>query len=581
MKTPKAPTIITRFLTPAIAAAILLFAPPAFAQQASLSLEDSDLALCFGQKTAWGLTKSVDSVTGTPGNQTVSWTVTATQGATTGPQLLVSGYLTVNNGGSADATIGNIVVNLQQRKNIGTAAKPRWVWVSVSANVADATHGDAATSAGIVAKASQEVPAYSDGTYTVSGARGTFTENAASGSLQLLDLAANDLWAITPQQTIPPGQAVPLVFTAHFDASQLELAEGTPLRAEVIVTFGNAGSRGGGGASAAKIDINGNGTIDADEAWVRSVTTRLTENVPALEPCHAEVTLADPGVTATGTVTFGAVTMDGLPTEPVSETTSFTVTATGVNGGLSGGTIANTATLTAEGSEVALLVGERDATDPITGLPTKVPVYHTFLCCEPLHLTASASAQIGQGGGFQPGDYCSFSQGGLGGQGAPFLLLASKFPALFPAGVEIGLPGDSGFSMKFSSSLAVQDYLPAGGTPDKLTADLLDPTSSSAGVFGGQVLALKLNLALSDSGATPPGLGELHYRHPGDALHGYTVRQILAAAETALGGGPLPTGYTYSSLSTLCDHLNLSWHVETPQGCGPSAWALLYLSNNP
>ena len=578
MITPTA--FITRFITPAVAAAIILLAPPASAQQASLSLENSDLALCFGQKTSWGLTKSVDSVTGAPGNQTVSWTVTATKGATSGAQLLVSGYVTVKNGGSAPATIGNIVVNLQQSTDVGTPAKPKLIWASVSAAVADATSGDAATTANIVAKASAEVPAYSGGAYTVSGPRGTFTENTASGPLQLLDLQSNDLWAITPQQTIQAGQSVDLVFTARFDATQLNLGEGTPLRAEVIVTFGNAGTRGNGGASAANLDINGNGTIDADEAWVRAVPTRITENVPPFEACHAAVTLADPGVGATGTVTFGDVTVDGLPVEPVTATTSFTVTASDVDGGASGGSIANTATLTAEGSEVSLLVGTRTVTDPITGLPLQEPVYYTFFCCPPLSLTASAGAQIGGGGGFQPGDYCSFSQGGLGGRGAPFLLLASQFADLFPNGFEVGIPG-GGFSMQFSSALAVQDYLPAGGTPGKLTTDLLDPTSSSSGVFGGQVLALKLNIALSDSGATPPALGGLYYRNPGDALHGYTVRQILAAAETALGGGALPTGYTYADLSTLCDNLNLSWHNVTTEGCEPSAWALLYLGDNP
>jgi hypothetical protein len=127
----------------------------------------------------------------------------------------------------------------------------------------------------------------------------------------------------------------------------------------------------------------------------------------------------------------------------------------------------------------------------------------------------------------------------------------------------------------------VQDYLPAGGTPGRLTIDLVDPQSSSAGVFGGQVLALKLNIALSDGGATPPGLGDLYYINPGDTLHGLTVRQILAAAETALGGGPRPAGYSYAALSTLCDSLNLSWHDMTTEGCVPSAWALLYLGETP
>jgi len=564
----------------AIAAA---WQPPAtFAQQASLSLQNSDAALCFGRTTAWSLGKSVDGVTGPAGNQTVTWTVTATKGAVSNNQLLVSGFVTVTNGGSANATIGNIVVNLQRSKNVGTPSKPKWVWASISADVADATSGDSATTANIVAKASQEVPAYSGGIYTITGSRGKFTENAASGPLQLLDIDANDIWAITPQQVIPPGQSVNLVFKAKFDAALLGITAGTSLRSEVIVTFGNAGSRGGNnGASAENIDANGNGSIDTDERWVRSVVTRLTENVPAFEECHGEVTLADEGITTSGDVRYANFFTTGLPTTPVSSTTSFTVTAEGVDGGANGGTISNTATLTAEGSEVSLLVGYRTVTDPITGLPTQAPVYYTFYCCEPLRLSASATAQIDDPGGFQPGDYCSFSQGGLGGSGTPFLLLASQFAALFPGGVEVGIPGNPGLTMRFTSALAVQDYLPAGGTPGRLTVDLVDPSSSSAGVFGGQVLALKLNIALSDGGATPPGLGDLYYINPGDTLHGLTVRQILAAAETALGGGPRPAGYSYAMLSTLCDNLNLSWDTVTEDGCIPSGWAMIYLSKTP
>jgi hypothetical protein len=561
-----------------LSAAILLSSVPAQAQQASLTLNNSDLALCYGNITSWSLTKTVDSVTGPKGDDTVTWTVTATKGQTSGNQLLVSGYMTVKNTGSVGATIGNIVVNLQQNKNVGTTAKPKWVWASLSASVADSTQGSAATYANIVAKASQEVPAYSGGTYSVSGARGTFVENSLAGPIQLLDIDANDIWAITPQKTIAPGQTVNLVFKAKFNASLMSIAAGTSLRTEVIMSFGNAGSRGGSGASAANIDINGNGSINADEAWVRSVPTRVTENVPELEQCHGQVTLGDDGLTATGTVSYANVTTDGLPSEPVSQTTSFTVVATGVNGGPSGGTLANTATLTAEGSEVSLLTGYETVTDPITGLPTQKPVYYTFACCEPLSLSASAAANIEDPpGGLEPGDYCSFSQGGLGGSGAPYLLLASYFPTLYPSGVEVGIPGSGGYSLKFTSALAVKTYLPAGGTPNKLTVDLTNPASSSSGVFGGQALALKLNIALSDGGATPAGLGDLVYVNPGDALSGYKVRQILAAAETALGGGPLPAGYTYSSLSTLCDNLNLSWDTVTPDGCMPSAWALLYL----
>jgi hypothetical protein len=571
-----------RNITQALALAFTVLGPVAAqAQQASLTLDNSDLALCYGNLTSWSLTKSVDSIAGPKGDNTVTWTVTATKGQTSGDQLLVSGYMTVKNTGSSGAIIGNIVVNLQKGKNVGTTAKPKWVWASVSASVADATQGSTATYANIVAKASSEVPAYSGGTYKVTGARGTFTENAFAGPLQLLDLDANDIWSITPQKTIAPGQTVNLVFKAKFDASLMGIAEGTQLRSEVIMSFGNAGARGGSGASATNIDISGSGTIDSNEAYVRSVPTRVTEAVPALEACHGQVTLGDTGLSATGTVSYANVTIDGLPSGPVSQTTSFTVVATGVNGGPSGGTLSNTATLAAEGSEVSLLIGYQTVTDPITGLPTQKPVYYTFACCDPLSLTATAAANIDNADAFEPGDYCSFSQGGLGGSGAPYLLLASYFLTLYPNGVEVGIPGDGGTSMKFTSSLAVKNYLPAGGTPDNLTLDLVDPTSSSSGVFGGQVLALKLNIALSDGGATPAGLGNQYYINPGDALSGYTVRQILAAAENALGGGALPVGYTYASLSTLCDNLNLSWHEMTHDGCIASGWAMIYLSKTP
>jgi hypothetical protein len=573
--------ILTRAIALSLSATALLCPNTARAQQASLSIDQSDIALCFGNITSWSLNKSVSSVTGPKGNQTVTWTVTATKGTISGNRLMVGGYISVKNGGSADATIGNIVVNLQRTRDVGTPSKPKLSWASLSAAVADATNGDAATTANIAAKASAEVPTHSGGVYTVTGSRGTFTENAISGPLQLLDVDANDIWAITPQQTIAPGQSVNLVFKANFDASLLDLGEGQPLRAEVIVSFGHAGSRGNSGASAPNIDINGNGSIDSDESWVRSVPTRVTENIPAFEACHGEVTLNDTGVSATGSVAFGDVHIDQLPTGPITATSSVTVTATGVDGGASGGTISNTATLAAEGSEVALLVGYQTTSDPITGLPVQRPVYYLFNCCPSLSLSATATANIENPPGFEPGDFCTFSQGGLGGQGAPHYLLASHFATLFPDGLEVGMSGSIGYSITFSSALAVQDYLPAGGTPGRLTFDLLDPNSSSAGIFGGQALALKLNIALSDAGVTPAGLGNLYYRNQGDTLHGLTVRQILAAAEGALGGAALPAGHTYSSLSTLCDHLNLSWHEMTSEGCAPSAWTLIYLSKAP
>ena len=207
-----------------------------------------------------------------------------------------------------------------------------------------------------------------------------------------------------------------------------------------------------------------------------------------------------------------------------------------------------------------------------------LPIYATYECAPAAAGTASACAMISD----LPieevgdGDFTTFSQGGFGGRGAPYNLLAANFATLYPMGVEVGIPGAGGFSMKFTSAVAVQAYLPAGGTSGNLTADLINPTGSSSGVFGGQVLALKLNIALSDAAATSIGFGDLYYCEAAASLHGQTVRQILAVAETALGGGALPSGYTYASLQDLCEKLVVSF-----DGGVATAWAKPHLRETP
>ena len=71
---------------------------------------------------------------------------------------------------------------------------------------------------------------------------------------------------------------------------------------------------------------------------------------------------------------------------------------------------------------------------------------------------------------------------------------------VFPSGVEVGVPGAAGFSMIFTDELAVFAYLPQLAIEGVLTSDQLDPTTSSSGSFGGDVLALALNIGLSDAG---------------------------------------------------------------------------------
>ena len=60
-----------------------------------------------------------------------------------------------------------------------------------------------------------------------------------------------------------------------------------------------------------------------------------------------------------------------------------------------------------------------------------------------------------------------------------------------------------------------------------------NPTSSGAGVFAGQVLALQLNVALSGP-VFAGGFGNLHIAS--GSLVGLTVSQVLDLANRALGG---------------------------------------------
>ncbi len=556
------------------AAALLCAAAALAGPQASITLKGSDAALCNVDDIDWSLTKTTD----TPyveGSGPVSWTVSASRIDLHDNHLTVNGYVQVQNTGAAPATIGNVVVNLQRCRYVGKNAGSKWV--SASVDVADATHGDAATTAKIVAAASAEVPASnalfnSPPTYTVSGAQGTFTENAASGTLEFTDADSNTLWAITPQRTIPAGGVVNLLFVATFNNTISLLPDNELLRAEVIVSFGNCALRGGSGASAAKIDINGNGLSDSDEAYVRSVPTRPTRNVPSLVLCNDTVTLTDPGVATTRDVTASSFDNGGIGDGVALNESAEAPVTVDVDGGAGGGTVGNTAYLDGEGCEVGVIIGY-----DVFG----APIYHYFPCCLGLDLEASSVVEVGPNApaGFSDYDFYTYGQGAWGAKpsgGNAGQILAENFASVYPGGfVEVGIPGSGGFSMKFTSALAIQNYLPASGAPGVLTADLVNPTSSSANAFGGHVLALQLTVDFSAAGITQgPGgpLGSLTLCNTGASLDGQTVAQILAVANTALGGGGLPTDYSLPALNDLLDHLTNAFSSGLV-----SAWATQYL----
>lgn len=125
------------------------------------------------------------------------------------------------------------------------------------------------------------------------------------------------------------------------------------------------------------------------------------------------------------------------------------------------------------------------------------------------------------------------------------------FHEVFPTGLEVG----GTYKLKLTSALAVEKFLPQGGTPKALDKNYLNPTSTAAGVFAGQVVALQMNVSFNDAGKIGTGsvkLGQLIVN--AGPLAGKTVYEVLALANTALGGGSTP--YTISQLNDAVTAIN-------------------------
>jgi hypothetical protein len=165
------------------------------------------------------------------------------------------------------------------------------------------------------------------------------------------------------------------------------------------------------------------------------------------------------------------------------------------------------------------------------------------------------------------------TQGGWGAPphgNNPGAILAANFNSVFgAAGVTIGCkPLPPGGSLTFTSALAIQGFLPQGGTPGTLAAgNVNNPTTSPAGVFAGQVLALQLNVSFSGP-VFPAGLASVTLTS-GPAA-GLTVGQVLGLANRALGGCLTPADIalltsrgitTISQLNDIVDSINESFDV--------------------
>ena len=186
---------------------------------------------------------------------------------------------------------------------------------------------------------------------------------------------------------------------------------------------------------------------------------------------------------------------------------------------------------------------------------------------------ALACAAAAHADTWQTGDLTTYNQGVWGGDptvDAGAAVVTTSFYTVYPSGF---LVLGSHFSLTVDNPAAVIAYLPAVGSPAPLTGSVLDPSSTVSGTFGGNVLALALNVDFSDAGLLPgtSGLsfGDLILENLSStpALNGLTVRQYLADLNTALGGdAPI---YGLDTLDPITGELNGSFG----SGIGVSSWA--------
>lgn len=182
--------------------------------------------------------------------------------------------------------------------------------------------------------------------------------------------------------------------------------------------------------------------------------------------------------------------------------------------------------------------------------------------------------RIGHATTFTPGEFVTGSQVEWGEDPTPTNIagiLNAQFSTVYASTnglLQVGVSGSPGYHyMVFDSPDALIAYLPNGGQPAALTADLDDPVSTSARALGGEVTTLKLNIDFSTAGllAHPQGVtfGNLiltDLTGTLSPLNGLTVNELLIQEDLALGGAPSDFS-SFQDAFVLANDVDMAFNV--------------------
>lgn len=191
----------------------------------------------------------------------------------------------------------------------------------------------------------------------------------------------------------------------------------------------------------------------------------------------------------------------------------------------------------------------------LTGLPARAPRLDVEAPAQPtLPEVGSPIDTLVPADRYRHGELCTYGADLWGAEcddATPLACLRDqKFDAWFPRGLVAGV-GDH--QLRITSAAAVMAALPAEGPAKPLTADLVDPEAAELGELAGEIVTLKLNIALSHAGVGTQSLESAMIA--GGPFEGWGVGALVRFAEEVLGGTVELTSADLLQIDDLVDEV--------------------------